>query len=123
MKIDYNEIFFVIPKDKENVDNPIKFRLNNVIDFNTWQVLSYFAYEQYSKTNTIRHIYMQEYGHQIDFDLVLKVPLKWLNKKEYAYVSYCPNSIEQALFLSKIGVNIEFLNKLYHFQNDDTLQR
>jgi hypothetical protein len=119
MKIDCNEIFFVLPKDKEHVQDPMQVRLDDVIDFNTWQVLSYFAYEQDSKTNTIRHVYMQEYGHQIDFDLVLKVPYKWLNEKEYAYASYYPNSIEQARFLCTLGVDTEFLNKLYHFQKDD----
>lgn len=65
---------------------------------------------------------MQEYGHQIDYDLVLKVPCKLLYKKEYGYASYYPNSIEQARFLCTLGVDTEFLNKLFHFQDDAICQ-
>lgn len=123
INIDQNSIFFVIPKDKEKANNPLRFKIENIIDFNTCDILLYVVHDKHiARSNTIRHTYMEEYGYKINFDLVLKVPFQRIYKDEYAYASYYPYSMQQANFLYNLGIDTEFLTELYRFTIDEIKQ-
>lgn len=120
MSIDHNDIFFVIPKEKEHFNNSLSFKLDNIIDFNTWDLLLYVTWEKHEfETNTILRSFMEEYGLIVQHDLVLKVPFKKLCQNEYAYTSYYPYSMKQANYLFYQGVDRDFLKELYFFSLDE----
>lgn len=123
MNVNLNNVFFVIPKEKEYVNDPMRFKLDNIIDFNTWEILLYITYDKHkSRTNTVLRSLMEEYGLLVENDLVLKVPFKQKCRGEYAYSSYHPYSMQQAHFLFNFGTSSELLQKLYCFTIDEISQ-
>ena len=133
LKPNLNDLFCVVPKDKEWVNGPCRFKLSGLIDFNEWpERLADFpllydietnkspARNSQSLTNEVR---LTEYHpkNEKHETLCLKVAIVQLNN-EYGFWSFHPYSMRQAYFLFNQDVDVHFLASIYAFTAEEIIQ-
>jgi hypothetical protein len=120
MKNDLNKYMFVIPIGKEFANEPFKYKLANIFNFNTLDFTLFTKYKRNKPNqNILEKNKLIEYGYNIEYDLTLKVAVEQISKEQYLYVSYYPYSMRQAFFLYKQGVDIYQISQLYNFSEDE----
>lgn len=130
---DLNALFCVVPKDKEWVNGPCRFKVSGLIDFNEWpDRLSDFSMlcnietskspARNSQTLT-NEVHLTEYHPENGkhATLCLKVAIVQLNN-EYGYWSFHPYSMRQAYFLFNQDVDVHFLANIYAFTAEEIIQ-
>lgn len=122
MNIDLNELFFIMPKKQEHVNNPKKLEIKKYFDFNYIDLFQLASCHKFYVSNTVEQstILSEEDFSPIESDMVIKVAFKKIGQ-EYAYQSYYPYSMQQANFLYQIGVNVNFLTNVYSFKKEEII--
>lgn len=133
LKPNLNDLFCIVPKDKEWGNGPCRFRVSGLIDFNEWpDRLSDFSLlynikisksptrNSQSLTNEF-HLtdYHPEYGKYETLCLKAKIIQ---TDDEYGFWSFHPYSMRQAYFLFNQDVDVHFLANIYAFTAEEIIQ-
>lgn len=133
LKPNLNDLFCIVPKDKEWVNGPCRFKVDGLVDFNEWpERLADFSVSHHISTDNFTardslhltnefHLteYHSEYGKY--GNLCLKVAIIRLND-EYGFWSFHPYSMRQAYFLFNQDVDVHFLASIYAFTAEEIIQ-
>lgn len=120
MNINLNDVFFVMQKDKEFVNEPKRFEIKSFFDFNYCDIFQCIFTESAMVSNTIvqGEILYESCINNTNYDLVIKVAFKKFDN-EYAYQSYYPYSMQQVNFLYQFGIDINYLTRIYYFTEEE----